>query len=106
MNKTNAQEKAWKIICETVTADLPDGCSIDESTPYVLRVARLLKPIRQVILNFAGADLFVHCEEDGRPTAAPTPVRVNQDGTLLDIQADCRVTPTQINSKVRTYMAA
>jgi len=105
MEHTQAQERAWSALCEAVAGEIKSDYALDGGIPHQLKISRRVKPVREVILNFAGEDLFIHYEEGG-PQSLPQLVRVNEDGTLWELRSNSPVIMTQIASQIRTYLAA
>lgn len=104
MEHTWAQESAWTGLCETVKGEIKGDYTVDGRIPHQLKISRPLEPIREVILNFAGEDLFIHYEENG-PRSLPRAVRVSEDGTLLELRSNSPISAGDIACQVRKHLA-
>lgn len=106
MQHSPSQEKTWATLQKNLGDRLANEYQISSSTPHVLEVSRTLKPVRRAILNYAGTDVFFHREEGDQLKSAAEIIRVNQDGTLLELRTGPVVTESEIESAIRTYLAA
>ena len=105
MEHTRGQEREWGGLCESVHSELGNDYAVDRSIPHVVKVSRRLQPIREAILNFAGEDLHIHYEEGG-PQSLPRSVRVQEDGTLLELRTNSPISKDEVVSGIRNYLAA
>jgi hypothetical protein len=105
MEHTQGQETAWGDLSESVFDELKDEYAVNGSVRHQITISRRSAPIREVILNFAGEDLFIHFEE-GEPRSLPQPIRVNDDRTLWELQTGSPISKAQIITQIRTYLAA
>ncbi len=106
MEHNPSQERAWKVLVETLTEATRQDYAVDSGHRHQLRIGRRAQPIREAILNFAGEDLFIHLEEGGRSRGLPDGIRVSEEGNLSDLRMNAPVTIAQIVSRVREYLAA
>ena len=106
MEHTQAEERTRSNLQKSLQEIFQEEYPVDASTPHVLKVSRTDKPTRSVILNFSGADLFFHREESGQGGGAAQVIRLNQDGTPLELRSGAVISDKDIVSAIRSYLAA
>ena len=102
---TEGQERTFSGLSDEVDRKLGKDYVVDRGIPHVVKVSRRLEPNRETILNFAGEILFIHYEQ-GEPASLPQPVRVEEDGTLLEMRTNLPLSNEEIVSGIRKFLAA
>jgi hypothetical protein len=102
---SKGQERTFSRLAEDVDRELGNDYAVDRGIPHEVKVSRRLEPTRQTILNFAGEVLSIHYEQGG-PVSLPQPVRVGEEGTLLDMRTNSPISNSEIIAEIRKYLAA
>jgi hypothetical protein len=102
---SQTQENAWSQLALAVGEEFGSDWTVRSIGKYQLEISNSGKTKRQLILNFAGTDLFVaYYDNGGRAPSSSPPVRVEDDGSFRDLGTKSIVTTRQIIASLWTHL--
>ena len=76
---SRSQENTWTELTNGLDGKFGSNYAVRRTGDHHLTISDLETPNREIVLNFAGTDLYVHYSDVGSITV---PIRVNEDGSF------------------------